>query len=221
MQYIAALDYDHLDNGVFLTSLAQSLSQQQGDENIRSIIVHGDSEYTQRIIQTGVMSKEAKIRSVKDLNNRLVALFADQGVSTVGINPSQRKMISLQEDELSLDHSFINSLPKQSVLLLSTLVHDSTSNTPTVIDLPELVSFLKAELDTDEVFLFSKADEDEIFTNEEMPEQLQWDTMETTFRQERIPDEFSHFEQSVCLTSARDFNQLPDLSHSIAIKSSL
>ncbi|WP_138429220.1 hypothetical protein [Fodinibius saliphilus] len=221
MQYLAALDYDHLDNGVFLTSLARSLSQQQGEKKLRSIIVHGDSEYTQRIIQTGVMSKEAKVRSVKDLNNRLVALFADQGVSTVGINPSQRKMITLKEDKLSLDHSFLNSLPEQSVLLLSTLVYNIETESSTVVELPRLISFLGEELKVDELFLFSKDDEAEIFTNEATPEQIQWNTMEDDFREKRIPDEFSNFEQSVRLTSARDFNQLPKLSHSIAIKSSL
>ncbi len=74
MDYIAVLDYEHLDNGMFLTAFAKALSQQKS----RGIILHGDSEYTERLIQTGIMREEATIRAMKDLNHRLVALFADE-----------------------------------------------------------------------------------------------------------------------------------------------
>ncbi len=220
MQYIAALDYEHLDNGVFLTTLARSLSQQQGNEDLRSVIVHSDSEYTERVIQTGVMRDEARIRSVKDLNNRLVALFADQGVSTVGINPSQRNVITLKNNDLHLDHSFLDTLPKQSVLLLSTLVWDSESQESTIIDLPELTSFLFDELQADQLFLFTKSDEAEVFTNPNKPEDLNWDDLDDTYQEQQIPDEFVNFGMSVKLTTARDFNQLPNLEASISITTS-
>jgi len=220
MQYIAALDYDHLDNGVFLTTLARSLSEQQGNDNLRSVIVHGDSEYTERIIQTGVMREEARIRSVKDLNNRLVALFADQGVSTVGINPSQRNVISRNDNDLQLDHSFLGSLPNQSVLLLSTLIWDAVSEQPTIVELPRLTSFLFDELQADQLFLFSKSDEAEVFTNPDKPQDLHWDDLDDSYQDQQIPDEFTNFGKSVRLTSARDFNQLPNLDASIPISSS-
>jgi len=220
MQYIAALDYEHLDNGVFLTTLARSLSQQQGEEDLRSIIVHSDSEYTERIIQTGVMRQEARIRSVKDLNNRLVALFADQGVSTVGINPSQRNVITRTEGSLHLDHSFLNTLPKKSVLLLSSLVWDTESKQSAIVELPELTSFLFNELQADQLFIFSKSDEAEIFTNPNKPEDLHWDGLDDSYQEQQIPDEFVDFGRSVQLTSARDFNQLPSLDASISIAAS-
>lgn len=219
MQYLAALDYEHLDNGVFLTTLAKSLSQQQEKEDIRSIIVHADSEYTERVIQTGVMRDDARIRTVKDLNKRLVALFADQGVSAVGINPNKRDFITLNNNSLQLDHSFLDSLPKKSVLLLSTMVQDKESEEPVVIELPQLISFLFEELDADELFIFSKSDEAEVFTNAEQPESLQWNSMNSDFREEQIPDEFSDLNTPARITTARDFNQLPDLNHSIFIHS--
>lgn len=220
MQYIAALDYEHLDNGVFLTTLARSLSQQQSKENMRSIIIHSDSEYTERIIQTGVMREQARVRSIKDLNNRLVALFADEGVSTVGINPNQREVITHKNGELSLDHSFLNTLPRQSILLLSSLVYDLDSQQPAVVGLPKLMQFLSDELNPDELFIFSKSNEAEIFTGSNDPTNAKWDTLDETFRTDQIPDEFSDFKTSVHLTTARDFNQLPNLSHSIFIESS-
>lgn len=218
MRYIAALDYEHLDNGVFLTTLARSLSQQQSNKDVRSIIIHGDSAYTERIIQTGVMRDEATVRSVKDLNNRLVALFADEGVSAVGINPFQRNFITLKEDQLTFDHSFYDTLPHQSVLLLSTLVYDTSAKKPVVVDLSTLAQFLSKELDADQLFIFSKSDESEIFTNSDAPTNIKWDSMDPAFRKKQIPDELRSLNRPVQLVNARDFNQIPDLKHAISIQ---
>lgn len=217
MKYIAALDYDHLDNGVFLTTLARSLSQQQAKEESRPIIVHSNSKYTERIIQTGVMRDEATIRSIKDLNNRLVALFADQGVSTVGINPNRRKMITRKNGVLSLDHSFFDTLPRRSVLLLSTLIHNIDTGKIEVLSLPKLVSFLDKELGVDQLFIFSKSDKSEIFTADLQQKQMYWESLEEGFIENQIPNEFIQFNTPVILTNARDFNQIPNLEHTISI----
>lgn len=217
MQYIAALDYDHLDNAIFLTTLARSLSQQQDKKNIHSIILHADSAYTERILQTGVMRDEARTRSVKDLNHRLVALFADEGVSTIGINPAQRNFITLQDETLQIDHSFFEGLPSQSVLLLSTLVQDVKNNRPVVLDLADIAQFLINELEADELFIFSKSDKSEIFTDADQPKDLRWDDIDNSFRDTRIPDELNSLNRPVRLTTARDFNQIPDLSQTISI----
>ncbi|MDZ7680694.1 MAG: hypothetical protein U5J63_03015 [Fodinibius sp.] len=217
MQYIAALDYEHLDNGVFLTSLARSLSQQQENEDIHPIFIHTDSEYTERIMQTGVMRNEATVRSVKDLNKRLVALFADQGVSTIGINPCQRNFITLSEGELQIDHSFLSSLPDRPVLLLSPLVQNLDNDKEVVIELPRLLQFLFEELTADQLFIFSKSDESEVFTVKPDQQDLRWDTLDNDFKNKQIPDEFIDLRLPVHLTSARDFNQLPNLDHSIFI----
>lgn len=220
MKYIAALDYDHLDNGVFLTSLARSLSQQQGNSELRPIVIHSDSEYTERIIQTGVMRDEATVRSIKDLNNRLVALFADEGVSAIGLNPYQRNLIIRQNDTLTLDHSFLDTLPSQSVLLLSTLIQNADEDAIEPLSLPHLATFLYEELRADELFLFSKSDESEIFTNDKSGGNLSWDSIDPEFEENQIPNEFTNFSQTVRLTTARDFNQLPNLEHTTAINSS-
>lgn len=220
MKYIAALDYEHLDNGVFLTTLARSLSQQQEKKNVRSIIIHGDSEYTDRIMQTGVMREDARLRSVKDLNNRLVALFADQGVSTVGINPNKRNFITIEKGHLTLDHDFLGSLPEQSVLLLSTLVQDRESGEPVVVDLARLLTFLNEELNADELIIFTKSDEAEVFTTSEELKSLNWKSLDPTYKKEQIPNEFEDLSITVRMTTARDFNQLPDLDNTILIKSS-
>lgn len=217
MKYIAALDYNHLDNGVFLTSLARSLSQQQDNNDLRPIFVHTDSEYTERIMQTGVMRTEATIRSLKDLNNRLVALFADQGVSTIGINPNRRNVIVRRNNVLELDNSFLDTLPHQSVLLLSTLIYNADTEEIEVLSLTELATFLYSELKADELFIFSKSDESEIFTRSPQKKDLDWETLDEAFRSKYIPDDFGELKHPVRISNARDFNQIPNLEHTIAI----
>jgi hypothetical protein len=217
MQYIAPLDYDHLDNPVFLTTLARSLSQQQKKGDVRSIILHSDSAYTERVIQTGVMREEARIRALKDLNHRLVALFADEGISAIGINPSQRNFITLSEGRLNMDHSFLDHLSRKPVLLLSTLVQNLNTKQPVVFDLAKMTSFLVDELNADELIIFSKSDESEIFTNSDQSDELNWKTLDDSFRETRLPDEFAHLNRPLRLTSARDFNQIPNLGQTISI----
>lgn len=218
MRYIAAIDYQHLDNGVFLTTLARSLSQQLNNNDIRPIVIHSDSAYTERIIQTGVMRDQATVRSVKDLNNRLVALFADEGVSTIGINPFQRKFITKDQNQLHFDHCYFESLPPQPVLLLSTLVYDVETGEPAVVKLAELAQFLYSELNADNLFIFSKSDESEIFTKSNDFDKTQWDDMDPSFREKQIPEEFADLNQPIQLITARDFNQIPDLKQAISIR---
>ena len=102
MDFLAILDYEHLDNGVFLTSFAKSLAQKEK----RGLIIHGDSEHTERIIQTGVMRDEARIRAIKELNHRLVALFADEGVSTIALNGFQYVPVPLTKMATALSIKF-------------------------------------------------------------------------------------------------------------------
>lgn len=158
MKYIAALDYEHLDNGLFLTKVAQGLAQHQGKHNAQIIVVHGESEYTERLIQTGIMREEATIRAIKDLNHRLIALFADQGVSAVGLNGYQRECITLEDGALDINMEYFEKLHRGPVLLLSNLVLNRETDQPTPIPLNRYIEFLHKQFTPDEVFLFSKYD---------------------------------------------------------------
>ena len=157
------------------------------------------------------MRDEAIVRSIKDLNHRLIALLADQGVSTIGINGYQREFITLKNDSLSLDKNFFNGLPGQSALLISTLVLDASSGKPTPVSLTRLASFIRNKLEIEEFFIFSASDSDEIFTKERKPDAMKWDYLVEEYQEVFIPKEFKQFHSPVRLTTAREFDQIPDL----------
>ncbi len=213
MRYIAAIDYEHLDNGMFLTALARSISQQQ---NVQPIIIHGESEYTNRIMQTGVMREDATVRSIKGLNHRLINLFADEGVSAVGINGHQRKLITLKGGNLHIDSKFFDNLPAGPALLISTLVWDAESSSPQPIALTRLLNFLREEFACDAAYAFNKADENEIFVNNN-PDQLQWQNLEDKFIEKNLPKEFTDYGKPLRLTNVRDFSNLQNDNHAISI----
>lgn len=213
MQYIVAIDHDHLDDGMFLSDLARAITQHN---NTRSIILHGDSEYTERVIQTGVMRDEAEIRSQKDLNHRLVALFADEGISAVGMNGYQRNSIIIENDKLKLNKKFFNRLPDQSALILSTLVWDVNKSAPVPISLPKMSFFIQKKLDVNKLFSFNKSDDDFDAADKE-EENKDWATLSDHFANKYLPDEFHGFNRPLTLTTARDFRLWPNLKKGIAI----
>ena len=157
MKYLFVLDYEHLDNGLFLTSIAQILGQLQNREQVPVMVVHGESEYTERLIQTGIMREEATVRAIKDLNHRLIALFADEGVSAVGINGYQRECIQLKDGELKFDRDYFETLHQGPVLLLSNLVLDQHSD-PVPVQMDRFVENVYREFKPDQIVLFSKYD---------------------------------------------------------------
>lgn len=214
MRYLAALDYEHLDNGMFLSSFAKSLSQQ---EEVRPVIVHGDSDYTERIIQTGVMREEAKVRSIKDLNHRLIALLADEGISAIGINGYQRKFITIEDDKLNIDRNYFDSLPPQPILLVSTLVYNKETGHPKAVPLPDLCAFLKDALQIDELFIFSSSDTDEIMADNDFPTKASREELDKKFLQEKIPVEFHTFDHPVRLTTAQHFHKIPSLTSTMLL----
>ena len=199
MKYIAALDYDHLDNGVFLTSVGQALARQQG---VRSILIHGESAYTERLIQTGIMREEASVRCIKDLNHRLVALFADQGVATIGLNGYQRELVTRTDGELHLKTQYLNQLPPEPVLLISSLALDSETQKPVPVPLPRFIEFMAENLTPDQVFVFSQSDP-------QAPSSRESDANET------VPEDLKNLSISAQIITASAFGNLPNLKDSI------
>lgn len=200
MQFIAVLDYEHLDNGMFLTTFAKTLSKKEE----RGIIIHGESEYTERIIQTGVMREEATLRSIKDLNHRLVALFADEGVSTIALNGYQKSTVKHDRGQLIINREDLLKLPKQPMILLSNLAEDVETGKPITIPLPLLAKSLQKLFNIPEITIFSKKENIEIFT-ESLPDSTIISKENEDFVETHIPKSFRDFNYPVNISSPSDF----------------
>ncbi|TVR14980.1 MAG: hypothetical protein EA391_11755 [Balneolaceae bacterium] len=194
MNYLAVLDYEHLDNGMFLTSFARSLAKKKG----RGIIIHGDSEYTNRIIQTGVMRDEARIRATKDLNHRLVALFADEGIPAIALNGYQKSMISATQEGVKVDKKQIESLPGDTVILLSNLVINREKKVLS-LSLPELASSLLTTFQLKQIILFSTKDGADMMVKN-YPVIIESNTQAEESILDEIPVEFQSIDCRVELT---------------------
>jgi hypothetical protein len=164
MKYLFVIDYDHLDNGAFLKELAKILSSSKIPP---SIIIHGDSAYTERIIQTGMMRDDAKIRAIKELNHRLVALFADEGVACVGLNGYQRKTIirESEKESLIIDSDYLKRISEKTHVLISSLA-ESKNGTVDPVELPELALEIRKQLNISDIIVFSKSANSTILIND-------------------------------------------------------
>jgi hypothetical protein len=204
-QYVALLDFEHLDHSVFLKSLAQSLS---AHKTRKGILIHGDSEYTNRLMQTGMMREDARKRSIMDLNHRLVALFADHGVSTIGLHGYQKELITKKDGKLSLNRKVYDELPDSPLLLISSLVNsDDNSEYITPVELAE---FLTKELDNHELVIFSQDHNSDIFTTSDEEKNLKWDQLSTSFKEKHLSDEQLKIQNSVILTTGMSFSEWPN-----------
>lgn len=205
INFIAVLDHEHLENTVFLTAFAKSLAN-LGDR--KGIVIHGDSPYTDRLIQTGMMREDARLRAIKDLNKRLVGLFADQGIPTIGIHGFQKGLITKHDDNILLNKKALDAHHATPNLLISSLVEHEGA--PLHVPLPEFSRSISAELDDADILLFSKNEKDEILISE-TKEKLSWSSLPAGFAETTLPDEFRNFDHPVKLTTATDFANWPSL----------
>lgn len=204
--YLALLDYEHLENPIFLKSFAQSLAKHGAR---KGIVIHGDSEYTDRLIQTGMIREDARKRAIMDLNRRLIALLADHGVSALGLNAFQKELISYSKEGLRLDSNVLDSLPSYPVLVISSLVafpgHPQGYYIPPV----QLAEFLAEELEEHQITIFSQHEQSELLTEKQSVSTLKWDELDKEFAAKHLSEEQMTLKTSVLLTSSLGFAEWP------------
>lgn len=200
MDFLAVLDYEHLDNGVFLTSFAKSLAQKKK----RGLIIHGDSEHTERIIQTGVMREEARIRAIKELNHRLVALFADEGVSTIALNGFQKSLITYDGSEITFDKKQIENLPDHPMILISNLGLNPSTGQHVPIPLTKMAAALSTGFKIEDITIFS-IDDSSDFIKQDFPEKINLQNADTSFIEKHIPEKLKGLTTSVRVRTGSTF----------------
>lgn len=192
VDFIAVLNYEHLDNGLFLTTFAKSLKKREK----RGLILHEDSEYTERIIQTGVMREEATIRCYKDLNHRLVALFADEGISTIGLNGFQKSLIKMKNGVIEIDYQTLINFPEEPMILLSSIGLDEESRKPIPVPISGVAASIREKFKLSTIDLFSIKKNSEIIVDD-FPKMIVPNKSDENFRNSHIPKSFKHFYEEV------------------------
>lgn len=188
--YVAAIDYENLDNPLFLKMFAEAVKQFGVH---KAIIVHGDSAYTERLIQTGMMREDALVRSIQDLNHRLISFFADYGLACIGINGFQRGTIKRQLDEsLKINATFLNQLPDGTIAVVSNLIEGADGKSKEVLSLPELVKALNRTLEIHSNYVFSTESADQLIINAQKSpsDYVFFDEITDSEYSEKIPAEF-------------------------------
>lgn len=161
--FICVLDYKNLDNPLFLKSFAETLKKVNPE---KCIILHADSPYTDRIMQTGVMRETAQLRSIQDLNHRLITFFADYGLPCIGINGFQRNTVTINDDSvIKVNSDFIKSLPNKTYLVLSALGYNQTTHSARVLPLPSFVQEVSDQLDISSIYLFTTDEKSHFIAN--------------------------------------------------------
>lgn len=194
IHFIVVLTYEHLDNGMFLTAFARSLAKKKK----RGIVLHGDSEYTERIIQTGVMREDATIRAVKDLNHRLVALLADQGVSAVSLNGYQKSLVKIENNSILIDSKQFYNLPGETIILLSNLAENRLEKKPVPLPLNHLAHSLQKEIQSPLTLFSIKEDSD--FIDHNFPVRFT-PNQDPELSALHVPEIFRDFDDEITLTS--------------------
>jgi hypothetical protein len=202
MKCIAALDHAHLDNVPFLMRLAQSVSNSTG---YKPLFIHGDNDHTEQIIQQGVMRSEAEIQCIKTLNHRLVGLFADEGVSVVGIHAYQKQAVSLRKNQLQIDRTFFENLPPVPIVL-STLAWDEEKGSSTPIELPKMVRSIQENLSIEPVYCFSLQEKMKSGPST-CPAEKRWESISENFKLEHIPREFRNYNRPLRLVPVQSFGR--------------
>ena len=152
MRYVTVLDRENLSNNLFITTFAQTLREHSSSY---SVVLHADSSYTESLIQTGMMREDAEMRCTRELNRRLVALMADEGVATIAMNGYQRDTVCYDGTDLNIDSKYLNSLSESPALLLSNLARNKSDESIVPVPLPLLANRLAAVLNLDEIIVFS------------------------------------------------------------------
>lgn len=120
---ITTLEAAHLDHPMFMKQFATEM--RTGLQGTRLLVLHGDSSFTEETIQQGIPRQEAASQTAKQLNRRLVALLADEGVSALGITLAQRGFSTYDETmdpPFRVNTSSWSRLPAIPVICCATLV---------------------------------------------------------------------------------------------------
>lgn len=209
MLILALLDREHLDNGPFLKSLSVALSRLKG---VRILFIHSDSDYTDRVMQLGVMREEAVNRSTRELNRRLSSLFTDEGSSCVGLNGYQKDCLVRSGGSLLVDSGYLAQILTHSHMILSNMVSDRDNGETGFTEPARLAAALHKALKPDHFIVFSLKEDGSPLNGMGNTDHSQICRADDERIATLVPAEIRDAEINFLLTGLRQFASLPDVS---------
>ncbi|MGM0737579.1 MAG: hypothetical protein ACQETM_00230 [Bacteroidota bacterium] len=213
MEYIAVIDHNRLDHSLFMKSFADAMGQQTG---CSGIILHGDSAYTDRLIQTGMMRRDAVLRSTRDLNHRMAALLADSGVAAVAVNGYQKEIIRQSGTSLHANLEWFEGRPSGIHVILSNLVWDVDHSEIRVAPLRDMAVQLARLLKKDNLIIFSTDDKKLLSNSKHDPQEVHRTEKWSDIR-DLIPAELIPPPENCYLATAEAFGSLPETAQFIRL----
>jgi isopentenyl phosphate kinase len=202
---IILLDSEHLDHNLFMKSFAQKLTSFKSK---RIVLVHGDSSYSKQLVSNGMLETDAKERSIKEINLKLISILADNGIPAIGIHGYQRNTINWVNNAIKIHTDYLNSLPNQVVLILSNIVSDTeNSNQHITISSAVIANNLTHVFDDSVCLCFALSEKADLSFKVNKPTQTDLLNM--------LPEEVLRFGNSFLVTTIADFNK--ELENSVTI----
>jgi hypothetical protein len=153
---IVVLDRHHLEQPLFMKLFGQKIRRVKSE---RLIILHADSAYTQRLIDSGSDAEKAIIRSTKEINLKLVNLLAENGHSAASLHGYHKQAVFKTEtQQLVINPSYFLQHPETVITVCSNLVLDSDLKSTTPTPLGNLAVELKQHLCFDGILCFAQTE---------------------------------------------------------------
>jgi|GEM_PF-4334721 hypothetical protein len=207
MRALILIDYIHLDNALFMKSLAQEIGRINDKHEV--MLIHGTSPYQERLKAAGYEHNKARLRSSKELNRRMIALLADEGVAAVGIHAFQRSLFSRDNKSKQL---MVNTETLKTMNLTSTLVLSNVGqireDSYDLLSISEMAEALLRQTDYEYCFTFPATEK----MNVDLPDKL-----DQASRLNLLPEELLDYECDARMINVKDISKLDNFSVSAEI----
>ena len=159
------IDKEHLNQPLFMKLFGQKL---RSLKQVQAYILHGDNSYTDQLIENGMDAAKATERATKEINHKLVALLAENGISALGLHGYHREIVQQSIDNIiEVDSSKLKNHPDSVTLVFSHLIFDLASKSVQPAPLSTLANAIKRALNIDEILCFAVSEQvSQSFKNE-------------------------------------------------------
>lgn len=197
LNLIIVLDRYHLEQPLFMKLFGQKIRRVKSG---RLLILHADSAYTQRLIDSGTEPEKAVVRSTKEISLKLVNLLAEYGHSAAALHGYHKQAIVLTEsNQLVIDRSYFLQHPETVITICSNLVMLAHEQRTSPVPLASLAIELKKSLEFDGILCFAQSEVLSTSFKEKAPSEvdvLNW-----------VPEELVSAHGHIKMTTIADFDE--------------